>query len=227
MAVSSTEDKPTVPVLSSGEPRCVSTRTDQRRDFIDTNKSSWFVLESSKISRVDSTLRVLNVAHGVCRLLCVSLITATAICSGQDRVIIQQPGGSRLPYSGYVDDYTGREVILRTKAGEGFKRFPREDVIQVQTAYTAHHEKGRQLLSNGKAAEAKVELTQALKEEDRGWVRREILAQLVRCALWNGNYRAAVPLFQSIVESDPETIHYGLAPLAWGDTASDAGLKVD
>ncbi len=212
---------------SSGEPRCVSTRTDQQRDFIDTNKSSRFVLASSKVSRVDSTLRVLSSACSACRLLCVFFIATTAICSAQDRVIIQQPGGSRLPYSGYVDDYTGREVILRTKTGEGLKRFPREDVIQVQTAYTAHHEKGRQLLANGKPTEAKVELTQALKEEDRAWVRREILAQLVRCALWNGNYRAAVPLFLSIVESDPETIHYGLAPLAWGDTVSDAGLKVD
>ncbi len=209
---------------SSGEPRCVSTRTDQQLDFIDTNKSSRFVLASSS---VDSTLRVRNAAQSACLLLCIYFVAATATCFGQDRVIIQQPGGSRLPYSGYVDDYTGREVILRTKTGEGLKRFPREDVIQVQTAYTAHHEKGRQLLSNGKPTEAKVELTQALKEEDRAWVRREILAQLVRCALWNGNYRAAMPLFLSIVESDPETIHYGLAPLAWGDTASEAGLKVD
>jgi tetratricopeptide (TPR) repeat protein len=165
-----------------------------------------------------------------CGVMCgywMLLFTTPRSLFGQDRVVIQQPGGSRFPVSGYIDDYTGREVILQVNTGERLKRYPREDVVQVQTAYTAHHEKGRQLLANGKAAEAKIELTQALKEEDRTWVRREILAQLGRCALWDGNYRAAMPLFLSIVESDPETMHFGVAPLTWSDGTSDANLKLD
>lgn len=129
--------------------------------------------------------------------------------------------------SGIVDDYTGRELTLLVRSGEAPRKYPRQDVIEVQTAYTAHHEKGRQLLAKGQPVEAKTELNQALKEEDRAWVRREILAQLVRCALWNGNYRSATPLFLSIVESDPETMHYGLAPLAWTETPSDADIKLD
>lgn len=173
-------------------------------------------------------LRIRSVlAH--CGLICSCwMLSTTPQCSfAQDRVIIQQPGGSRFPVSGYIDDYTGREVVLQMSTGERLKRYPREDVVQVQTAYTARHEKGRQLLANGKAAEAKTELTQALKEEDRTWVRREILAQLVRCALWDGNYRAATPLFLSIVESDPETMHFNVAPLAWSDGTSDPNVKLD
>eukprot|EP00456_Euglypha_rotunda_P069217 TRINITY_DN607_c0_g1_i1.p1 TRINITY_DN607_c0_g1~~TRINITY_DN607_c0_g1_i1.p1 ORF type:complete len:392 (+),score=100.85 TRINITY_DN607_c0_g1_i1:1760-2935(+) len=188
----------------------------------------------------DSVRGVLTVAGRVCcprpcqprplflvAICCLCVLMGTALCHGQDRVTVQQPGGSRFPITGYVDDYTGRELILRTKTGEGLKRYPREDVVQVQTAYTAHHEKGRQLLASGKPNEARTELTHGLKEEDRAWVRREILAQLIRCALWDGNYRAAAPLFLSIVESDPETIHYGLIPLAWGDTASEAAIKLE
>lgn len=154
-------------------------------------------------------------------------MSASASVSAQDRVIIQQAGGSRFPMSGIVDDYTGRELTLLVRSGEAPRKYPRQDVIEVQTAYTAHHEKGRQLLAKGQPVEAKTELNQALKEEDRAWVRREILAQLVRCALWNGNYRSATPLFLSIVESDPETMHYGLAPLAWTETPSDADIKLD
>ena len=116
---------------------------------------------------------------------------------------------------------------MQVRADEPLRRIPREEVVEVRTAYTPHHEKGRQLLANGKPAEAKAELTRALKEEDRTWVRREILAQLVRCSLWDGNYREAVPLFLSIVESDPETLHYGLAPLAWSDEPAEANLKLD
>ena len=145
----------------------------------------------------------------------------------QDYVVIQQPGGSRVKYPGIIDDYTGREVSLQIRLGEKLRRFARQDVVEVQTAYTAHHEKGRTLLAKGKAVEAKAELTLALKEEDRTWVRREILAQLVRCALWDGNYRTATPLFLSIIESDPETLHYGLAPLAWTDEPADANVKLD
>ena len=142
----------------------------------------------------------------------------------QDRVILQQPGGSRFPISGIVDDYTGREVTVIVRAGEAARRYPRQDVIEVQTAYTAHHEKGRQWLAKGEVAQAKPELTQALKEEDRAWVRRLILADLVRCAMWNGDYLSAAPNFLAIVESDPETMHFGLAPLAWTDQPSSANV---
>lgn len=141
--------------------------------------------------------------------------------------MIQQPGGSRFPISGIIDDYTGRELTLLVRSGEAPRRYPRHDVVEVQTAYTARHERGRQLLLEGKPVEAKVELNQAMKDEDRTWVRREILALLVRCALWDGNYRAATPAFLSIVESDPETMHYGLAPLAWTNTTSANDVRLE
>ena len=149
------------------------------------------------------------------------------IAVAQDRVIMQQPGGSRFPITGIVDDYTGREVTVLVRAGEQLRRYPRQEVVEVQTAYTAHHERGRQLLAKGQPSQAKPELTLALKEEDRIWVRRLILSELVRCALWEGDYRAAVPNFLSIVESDPETMHFGLVPLAWTERAADANVKFE
>jgi hypothetical protein len=140
--------------------------------------------------------------------------TVPVLC--QDRaVIIQQPGGSRFPISGYIEDFTGNYLVMQVRSGEVARRYLREDVVEIQTAYTARHEKGRRLLAEGRVAEAKVELTAALNDEDRKWIRREILAQLTRCALWSGNYRAAVAAFLPIVESDPETIHFGVAPMAW------------
>lgn len=154
-------------------------------------------------------------------------LLASSVCVAQDKVIVQQPGGSRFPISGIVEDYTGREVLLQVRAGEQARRYLRQDVIEVQTVYTAHHEKGRQLLAQGKPVEAKAELNLALKEEDRTWVRREILAQLIRCALWNGDYRAATTSFLSIIESDPETLHYGLAPLNWTNQPSDGSARIE
>ena len=147
--------------------------------------------------------------------------------SAEDRVVIQQPGGSRFPVTGLVEDYTGRDLTIRTRIGDKLRSYPRSDVVEVQTAYTVHHNKGRQLLANGHAVAAAVELNAALKAEDRTWVRREILALLVKCALWDGDYRAAVTRFLLIAESDAETFHFGVAPLAWTEDAPSGDVRLE
>ncbi|MBC8113247.1 MAG: hypothetical protein H7062_02625 [Candidatus Saccharimonas sp.] len=147
--------------------------------------------------------------------------------SAEDRVVIQPPGGSRFPVLGLVEDYTGRDLTIRTRIGDKLRSYPRSDVVEVQTAYTARHDKGRKLLANGHAVEAAVELNTAVKEEDRTWVRREILALLVKCALWDGDYRTAVSRFLLIAESDAETIHFGVAPLAWTDDVPNGNVRLE
>ena len=121
---------------------------------------------------------------------------------------------SRLPLNGLVEDYTGRELTIHVRTGNSLRRYARSEVVEVQTSYTVHHEKGRELFTSGHADEAAVELSAALKDEDRAWVRREILALLVKCALWTGDYRTAVSRFLPIADSDPETFHFSVAPLA-------------
>jgi tetratricopeptide (TPR) repeat protein len=100
-------------------------------------------------------------------------------------------------------------------------------VIEVTTEYTPHHDRGRRLFAEGKIAEAKLELTAALNDEDRPWVRREILATQVKCALWNGDYHDAVARFLPIVESDAETFHFDLVPLCWTDADPPASVRFD
>lgn len=145
----------------------------------------------------------------------------------EDRVVIQLPGKSRLPLTGIIEDYTGRELTIYVRTGDSLRRYARAEVVEVQTAYTAHHEQGRQFLANGQTDEATVELNAALKVEDRAWVRREILALLVRSALWNADYRAAVTRFLPITDSDPETFHFNVAPLAWTDEPPRADVRIE
>jgi len=129
--------------------------------------------------------------------------------------------------TGIVEDYTGRDLTIRLRVGDKLRSYPRSEVVEVQTAYTARHDKGRQLLANGHAVEAAVELNAAVKEEDRTWVRREILALLVKCALWDGDYRTAVSRFLLIAESDAETFHFDVAPLAWTDDAPGGNVRLE
>jgi tetratricopeptide (TPR) repeat protein len=165
---------------------------------------------------------------------CISPIFVFWSCSlwassmlAQDRIVHRQPGGSRFPISGYVEDYTGRELSVRLRPNEAVRRYPRADVIEVVTEYTPHHEKGRRLFASRKINEARQEFAASLNDEDRPWVRREILASQVRCALWTGDYQQAALRFLPIVESDPETFHYSLVPLNWTDDEPASKLRRD
>lgn len=161
----------------------------------------------------------------LCAVWAILAMAAPCELVAQDRVLIQSAKGSRVPVSGVVQDYTGRELVLRVKSGEPPRRYPRSEVIEVTTDCTPHHNQGRKLFDQAKISEANQEFAAALDEEDRPWVRREIFAGQVRCALWTGDYQAAASRFISIVESDPETFHYSLVPLNWTSDPPPVGIQ--
>ncbi len=163
----------------------------------------------------------------ICRAICFATAFGSEAIYAQDRVLIQQSGGSRIPISGHVEEYTGRELSLRLRPDEPLRRYPRADVIEVVTEYTPHHDRGRRLIAAGKNSEAKTEFAAAMNEENRPWVRREILASQAKCALWTGDYHGAVSRFLPIVESDSETFHFGLVPLNWTDDEPSVKLRFD
>jgi signal peptidase II len=140
---------------------------------------------------------------------------------GSDRVTVQQAGRtSRITVTGDIQDYTGRGLILKRRSGGGLMRYSRDEVIDVVTSHSRRHIEGRKLLAEGRIAEADAAFTQALDEEDRTWVRRDILASQVKCALWRGDDRLAAQRFLHIVDSDSDTLYFGLMPLVWQEQPS-------
>jgi hypothetical protein len=135
---------------------------------------------------------------------------------GSDKVLIQRTGqAGRITLNGTIQDYTGRGLILQTRGGTGVSRFNRDEVLEVITNYSEKHLAARKLFAEGKIAEADAAFQEALDDENRTWVRREILASQVKCALWRGGLSRAALRFLPIVESDPDTIYFGLIPLVW------------
>jgi len=164
----------------------------------------------------------------------IALFIAAGLCGlvappvqAQDRIVLQHSGSSRIPMSGYIEDYNGREIVFRIRASEPARRYPRTEIAEVTTEYTPHHEQARKLYAAGKIAESKRELTAALDDEDRPWVRREIIATQVKCALWNGDHGTAISRFLAIVESDPETFHFSVIPLCWAEEETPVSLRFD
>jgi tetratricopeptide (TPR) repeat protein len=154
--------------------------------------------------------RLLNIA------IAIWLMGLANVAAAEDKVVLQRPNlASRMTISGLVVDYTGIEVSIRTDAGEPVRTFPAAEVVEIQTAQVAAHTQGLKLLAEGRVDEALRELELAIQKETRTWVRREILATIVRCGLRRGNYIMAGSRFLALLKSDPTTRDFRMIPLVW------------
>lgn len=132
----------------------------------------------------------------------------------QDRVVIRGSTGGRVTLTGVIEDYTGREITIRGQA-TATKRYPAASVIEVETLQQPAHVQGLKRLDEGQVEAGVKELESALKQENRVWVRREILATLVRAGVRMGDLLRAGSRFLVLVESDPETRYFSWIPLIW------------
>jgi hypothetical protein len=126
---------------------------------------------------------------------------------------------------GEIVDYTGEVLKIRLKADSAVKVFPASEVLEVETPQTEWQRRGLQLLAQHDAVHARDELLFALDKEERSWVRRQILAALVRCALHEGDYVQAGTRFLALQKSDPKTRDFKLIPLVWAPQEVTGALR--
>ncbi len=157
-------------------------------------------------------------------LAAIGVLYVATMLAAQDLVIVRTANGSRIGIACIIQDYTGRELTYQQKPDGPVRRMPRRDVMEVITPYTEDHLEGLKQLARGAAKPAFEKLTAALEEEDRIWVRREILAAQIRCALWGGDRMTAGEKFSALFDSDPETMFFPLIPLSWSDRPPTAEL---
>ncbi|RLS58979.1 MAG: hypothetical protein DWH91_01225 [Planctomycetota bacterium] len=125
---------------------------------------------------------------------------------------------------GTVENYTGESLIIR-RNGVPNDRYPASSVVSVETLRMPKHDQGLELFQAGEIAMAEATLQAGLREEPREWVQREVLAELVRCAIRQGNLDAAGTYFQRITKDDPTTRHWKVAPLTWAPQAMAEGQR--
>jgi len=156
-----------------------------------------------------------------------ALDSATAQTRFTDKVVLQgTTASSRVTLQCEVTDYTGAAIVLRTPTSKEDLHFPADQVISVKTPRMATHDRGLKHLEKGEYNQAEASLTQALTDEARRWVRREILADLVRCSLRQNRYAAAGSQFQRLYLADQTTRHIRLIPLVWDETPLDAETRI-
>ena len=149
------------------------------------------------------------------RVLAVAVFwTPAAYC--QDTVHVSSSAGSSgyATFTGQVADYSGRGLILDTPDG-GRRTFPAERILRIETYHTQARQDADGLFDKGQFAPAAALYEQAQKEEERPWMRRQIMAQLVWCHRATGQLQVAGKEFRSVVWEDANSPYLSCIPLAW------------
>lgn len=165
-----------------------------------------------------------TLVSGLSTLLGLSIFAGLSPLHAEDRVTIRTESGSgQAVLSGIVMDWNGER--LRLQARNGVREFESSRVADVVSPRLPAHVMGLQALSEGRADEAHASLTEALTEEPRQWMRREILAAIVRADLAREDRAAAGKDFLALLDSDPKSRHFNLIPLDWDTNAPSGALS--
>lgn len=133
-----------------------------------------------------------------------------------DQVVVRRSAAQRpTVYSGRVLDYFAGVLTLRLKSNGATRRFTAREIVRINTAQSESHTRGLAAFEAGRYAEAISAFQAATESESRNWVRRDLLAMTTRCALQTSRRTLAADAFVRLTNSDPQTHHLGLMPLAW------------
>jgi tetratricopeptide (TPR) repeat protein len=114
---------------------------------------------------------------------------------------------------GTVIDFTGREIRLERNGRE--QAYPTERVIEVVTQWPAGYDEGKAALAEGKYSEAMGHFTRAAQGDQRVWVRRLAMEQMIAAYAAQEDWLRAGDLLVSLAASDPSTPALARAPLPW------------
>ena len=144
----------------------------------------------------------------------------------RDKVtLLKEEDGSRVRVMCTVLDHTGEFIRYQMRDDGPTTVKPSSQVISIETAQTTKHIQALEKYAEGDIPAAGRLFEEALSQDSREWVRRDILAMLVKCALRQRNYAQAGERFLMIYASDKTTQHFQGIPLLWRTTAPDPQLK--
>lgn len=154
-----------------------------------------------------------------------ALLPAVAAAADySDKILIQPTGtsGKKLIVC-EIEDYDAKWLTVLEPNIRDPRKYHSEEVSRIETHHVQPYLDALAALGRNDIDAAENSLRQALDEEGRAWVRREILAYLVRVALWRGDYVTAAGRFQAIVDSRENTRFYNLFPLVWSERTLQPG----
>ncbi|HUY88781.1 MAG TPA: hypothetical protein VMV10_08615 [Pirellulales bacterium] len=125
---------------------------------------------------------------------------------------------------GKVLEYTGREIVVETEDGREVKRASRQ-VVEIETEWPPGVDAGDERYEAGDFKQARDQYVAAIRQEQRAWARRKILAKIIDCYKQLGEFESAGKLFLGLVREDPDTPDFERIPLAWAPAQPQGDLE--
>ncbi len=133
---------------------------------------------------------------------------------GEDVVYIGEDVDRCTRIQGEVLDYNGREVVMKIPTGAE-RRFPAGRVLKVESSRSPEQQAGDQKFAGGDWQGALRDYLAAIPKDQRRWMKRQILVQIVWCYRNLDQDDLAGHYFLMLLADDPETPDFGCIPLAW------------
>lgn len=121
---------------------------------------------------------------------------------------------SRASLTGTISDFAGGRLTIRNDAGTT-QVIPAERIVVIHSQWTAAEAAGDRCSQDGELAAAVSQYQQALQEEKRVWVQRQIVAKLVGVYGQLEQFELAGEAFLRLLQNDPQTSHAAVIPLSW------------
>ncbi len=154
---------------------------------------------------------------------CLCLLMRGGVVLGQDVVELGRgPSGGTQTIRGTIISLNQQQLRMRSSTGREIT-YPADRVLQVQTSYTEEHQEADRLFEQHRYAAALQKYSELLKsrQERRDWVRQQIVARQVRCAVFLRRPQLAATYFFALYQNDPLTRHLDCIPLAWTSSEVD------
>ncbi len=144
----------------------------------------------------------------------VLIASCAAVPLAADTVTLRTPGGSVVERTGTVVEFTASELRLRPVGGRDVVHSA-DQIVRIETTRSAAHDEAEALFSKLAWKESAERFADAIRGEQRPWVRREMLARMVRCYRAVGDGDSAGKVFLQLAGGSATSAQYASIPLAW------------
>jgi len=146
--------------------------------------------------------------------------------AAQDTVTVKDPRtGKFSQFEAQVLEWDAERLLYM---GNGKERsMPSTRVVDVSYPRTESQLEADRLFGEGKLLQAMQTYQNAIVDEPRPWVKNELQARQLQCALALNQQREAISLFLAIQQANPNTRFFHLIPISWDQTRLDGTLAAN
>ena len=139
-----------------------------------------------------------------------------------DEVLVTDQRGNSLNRKGEIVDF--KSGILTMKIGARELTVASESIRRIEADWLPEHVQADEAYGQFQYERALERYRSAFRRDTRRWVRRKVLARVVRCQTNTGRIGEACQNFARLAADDPHTHYLEMIPLAWDERPTPSKL---